>query len=278
REVEEHLDLDAATSRTLVLPRLIPAGARPFQRLDGLARTMQLLETVAAAEQTEMIGRKRGERAIVPAERLRPLLLALEVPADGAMKDRRAARRQLRAPQQVAFDLVLVAEHAERAPDLVDELRGVPGFALRQVVQSAVARHDQVMLTPGRQGANLREDRVQVAHPLFPSPGRPPSRLAAAGGPSTSQTANAVVDSSRASRAQNQDQRNSKLSTSRSPGWQQPSVGRSLAQDPYAAALDDEAPLGEELNRRRIYPVLDIENSTGQRLFGVVRRDHRRAL
>src|SRR5262249_5065041 len=130
--------------------------------------TMQLLETVAAAEQTEMIGRKRGERAIVPAERLRPLLLALEVPADGAMKDRRAARRQLRAPQQVAFDLVLVAEHAERAPDLVDELRGVPGFALRQVVQPAVARHGQVMLTPGRQGANLREDRVQVAHPCVP--------------------------------------------------------------------------------------------------------------
>src|SRR5262249_57203263 len=160
REVEEHLHLYAPTSRALIFARRIRAGARPFQRMDGVARTMQLLEAVAAAEQTEMIGRKRGERTIVPAERLRPLLLALEVPADGAMEDRRAARRQLRAPQQVAFDLVLVAEHAERAPDLVDELRGVPGFALRQVFQPTVARHDQVMLTPGRQAPNLTQ------HPL----------------------------------------------------------------------------------------------------------------
>src|SRR5262249_5901124 len=168
RQMEQDLDLHAAAAGALLRSGLVPAGARPGQRIDGLARPVQLLEAVAAPEETEMIGGKRGQGTVVPAQRLRPLLLALEVPTDGAVEDGGAARRQLRAAQQVAFDLVLVAEHAERTPDLVDELRGIPGFALRQVVEPAVARDDQMVLTPGREGANLGEDRVQLAHPCVP--------------------------------------------------------------------------------------------------------------
>jgi len=46
------------------------------------------------------------------------------------VEDRGAARRELGATKQVALDLLLVAEHPEGAPDLVEELGRVPGVAL----------------------------------------------------------------------------------------------------------------------------------------------------
>src|SRR5439155_8626871 len=103
--------------------RLLPDVSRPRERLHRLPGSMQLLEAVPAAEQAEMIGRERCERAIVPAERLGPLLLALKVPADRAVKDGGPTRRELGAAQQVALDLLLVAEHAEGPADLEEQLR-----------------------------------------------------------------------------------------------------------------------------------------------------------
>ena len=170
REVEEDLHLYAAPADALLGAGLLPHGARALERLDRFARAVQLLETVAAPEQTEMVGGEGDQRAIIPAQRLGPFLLALEVPADGAVKDRRASGRQLGAPQEVALHLVFVAEHAEGTPDLVEQIGGVPEVVLRGIVEAPVPGHDQVMLTAGRQEANLGEDRIRVAHPCVPSP------------------------------------------------------------------------------------------------------------
>src|SRR5262245_66505861 len=101
-----------------------------------------------------MVGRERAKGAIVPTQGLRPLLRALEVPADGAVEDGGTTGRQLGAAQQVALDLVLVAEHAEGTPDLVEQLGRVPEIVARGVVQAAVPRNDQMMLTAGGQDAN----------------------------------------------------------------------------------------------------------------------------
>src|SRR4030095_16362126 len=62
----------------------------------------QLLETVAAPEEAEVVGVKRAERTIVPAQRLRPLLLALEVPPGGKVGDRGAQDRPRRAPSSTS--------------------------------------------------------------------------------------------------------------------------------------------------------------------------------
>jgi len=58
----------------------------------------------------------------------------------------RAPRGELGAAQEVALDLLLVAEQAEGAADLVEELGRVPGLALGRVVDRAVARDDGVQL------------------------------------------------------------------------------------------------------------------------------------
>ena len=89
-----------------------------------------------------MIRGKRAERSIVPTERLGPFLLALEVPADRAVKDGGATGRKLGTAEEVALHLVLVAEHAEGAADLVQELGRVPGLVLGGVVEGAVAGND----------------------------------------------------------------------------------------------------------------------------------------
>src|SRR5262249_19322663 len=170
RQMEEHLDLHAAPADALVGPGLVPHRGRALERLDRFARPVQLLEAVAAPEQAEMICREGDERAVVPAQRLRPFLLALEVPADRTVEDRRPARRELRAPQQVALHLFLVSEHAEGTPDLVEQIGGAPEVILWRVVEAAVTGNDQLVLTAGRQEANLREDRIHLAHPCVPSP------------------------------------------------------------------------------------------------------------
>src|SRR5262245_27007475 len=169
REVEEHLHLHAAPALALLARRLVPDRACAGQRIDGLARPVELLEAVAASEEAEMIGGKGGERAIVPAERLRPFLLALEVPADGAVEHRGTTRRELGAAEKVALDLLLVPEHAERAADLVQQLRGVPGLPLRGVVDRAVARDDGLHVATVRERADLGEYLVDVDHAAPPS-------------------------------------------------------------------------------------------------------------
>ena len=137
-----------------------------------------------------MVGGEGEQRAIIPAQRLGPLLLALEVPADGAVEDRRAPGRQLGAAQEVAFDLVFVAEHAEGTPDLVEQIGGVPEVVLRGIVEAPVPGDDQVMLTAGRQEANLGEDRIRVAHPMCPlTAAGPPAVEHPAAGPSPHRTA-----------------------------------------------------------------------------------------
>src|SRR5437899_1568858 len=162
REVEEHLYLHAAAALPLLARRVLPDPARAAERLDRFARAVHLLEAVAAAEEAEVVGREGGEGAVVPAQRLRPLLLALEVPADGAVEHGRAPRGELGAAQEVALDLLLVAEQAEGAADLVEELGRVPGLALGRVVDRAVARDDGVQLAAVGERADLGEDGVDV--------------------------------------------------------------------------------------------------------------------
>ena len=145
REVKQHLHLDAAAALALLGRRLVPDLTRAAESVDRLPRTVQLLEAVAAAEEAQVIGREGREGAVVPAERLGPLLLALEVPADRAVKDGGAARGELGAPEQVPLDLLLVPEHAERAADLEEELGGVPRLFLGRIVECPVARDDGVM-------------------------------------------------------------------------------------------------------------------------------------
>src|SRR5262249_33504840 len=125
--MEQHLHLHAAAALSLLARRLVPDRASARQGLDRFPRSMKLLEAVAAPEEAEMVGGEGGEGAIVPAQRLRPLLLALEVPADRAVEHRGPARREFGTAQQVALDLVLVAEHAEGTSDLVEQLGRVPG-------------------------------------------------------------------------------------------------------------------------------------------------------
>src|SRR5262249_24101098 len=185
-EVEEDLDLHAAAAQLLLGSGVLPDRPGTSQRIHGLARTVELLQAIAAAKQAQVIGGKRRQRAIVPAQRFRPLLLALEIPPYGTVEDGRAAGRQLGAAKQVALDLVLVAEHAECTPDLVEQLAGVPEVVPREVVQASVPCNDQVMLTGGGQDANLGEDRVHVAHRCRPlSPAGPPAVAHPAAGPST---------------------------------------------------------------------------------------------
>src|SRR5262245_3265961 len=116
--MEQHLHLDAAAAQSLLRAGLLPDRTGTAERLHGLAGPMQLLQAVAAAEEAEMIRGERLEGAIVPAQRLRPLLLALEVPADRAVEDGGATRRQLGAAKEIALDLLLVAEHPEGLADL----------------------------------------------------------------------------------------------------------------------------------------------------------------
>src|SRR5262249_22914577 len=62
-------------------------------------------------------------------------------------------------------------------------------------------------------------------------------------------------------------QRNPKLSTGHSsPLGQQAGRRRALACDPHVPAINREAALGEELNRRRIELVLEREDPAGERL------------
>src|SRR5262245_722580 len=157
--MEEHLHLDASPAHALLGPRLVPYHPGALQRLDRLARPVQLLQAVAAPEQAEVIGVEGGEGTIVPAQRLRPLLLALEVPTDRTVKHGGTAGRQLGTSEQVALDLVLVAEHAEGTSDLVQQFGRVPEIVARQVVQPAVSGNNQMVLTAGGQDANPVEDR-----------------------------------------------------------------------------------------------------------------------
>jgi hypothetical protein len=163
-EVEQHLDLDPAAADPLLGAGLLPDVARPGQRLDGFARAVELLEAIAPAEQAQVVGRERLERPVVPAERLRPLLLPLEVPADGAVEDGRPARRQVGAAEQVPLDLVLVSEDAEGATDLVEEVRGVPGVVGLGVVEVAVAGHDRMMVSTAGQRTDVGEHPIDVPH------------------------------------------------------------------------------------------------------------------
>src|SRR5439155_1676969 len=109
-----------------------------------------------------VVGGEGGEGAVVPAQRLGPLLLALEVPADGAVEHGRAPRGELGAAQEVALDLLFVAEHAEGAADLVEELGRVPGVALGRIVDRAVARDDGVQVAAVGERADLGQDGVDV--------------------------------------------------------------------------------------------------------------------
>src|SRR2546427_8240119 len=144
--MEEHLHLHAAPALSLLARRLLPDLTGTPERVARLARAMELFQTVPAAEQAEMIGGKRSERAVIPAQCLGPLLLALEVPTDGAVEHRRPARSELGAAQQISLDLVLVPEHPERPTDLVQQLGRVPGLALGRVVEAAVSGHDRLQV------------------------------------------------------------------------------------------------------------------------------------
>src|SRR5262245_51341440 len=115
--MEEDLDLHAPSPMALLRRGFVPDRARARQCFDGFARAMQLLEAVATSEEAEVVGREGHERAIVPAQRLRPLLLALEEPTDRAVKDGGAPWRELRTTLEIPFELVLVAEHPERPAD-----------------------------------------------------------------------------------------------------------------------------------------------------------------
>src|SRR5213078_351443 len=168
REVEQHLHLHAAAALALLARRVLPDLARAAQGLDRVVRAVHLLEAVAAAKEAEVVGREGREGEVVPAQRLRPLLLALEVPADGAVEHGGAPRRELGAAEEVALDLLLVAEHAEGAADLVEEFGRVPGLARRSVVDRAVARHDGVQLAAVGERADLGEDGGDVHQPPAP--------------------------------------------------------------------------------------------------------------
>src|SRR5262245_31464662 len=77
-EVEQDLDLHTTAPQALLRAGLIPDLSRAGEGLDRLAGAMQLLETVPPAEQAQVIGPERLQGAVVPAQRLRPLLLPLE--------------------------------------------------------------------------------------------------------------------------------------------------------------------------------------------------------
>src|SRR5438046_3036691 len=170
RKMEEHLHLHAAAALALLARRVLPDLARAAQGLDRVVRAVHLLEAVAAAEEAEVVGREGREGAVVPAQRLRPLLLALEVPADGAVEHGGAPRGELGAAEEVALDLLLVAEHAEGAADLVEELGRVPGLARRSVVDRAVARHDGVQLAAGGERAHRGAESGRVHQRPAPGP------------------------------------------------------------------------------------------------------------
>src|SRR5262249_55067709 len=157
-------NLDAPAALLLLARRVVPDVARAAEGFHALARSVQLRETVAAAEETEMISRKRAERSIVPAERLGPLLLALEVPANRAVKDGGAPGCQLGAAKEVALHLVLVAEHSEGATDFVEQLGRVPGLVLGGVVEGAVACDDRLMIPPIGERAHVGEYGEHIAH------------------------------------------------------------------------------------------------------------------
>src|SRR5207244_13219742 len=112
---------------------------------------------------------------------LGPFLPALEVPADGAMEDGRAARSELGTAEEISFDLLLVPEHPERPADLVEQLGRVPGLALGRVVEGAVTCHDRLQVAAGGERADLGEDRGDVHQPV-PLPCRAAER-ARPGGP-----------------------------------------------------------------------------------------------
>src|SRR5262245_15273288 len=99
--MEEDLYLYAPSAHALVGTGLLPHGASTRQGVDGFARPVQLFEAVASPEEAEVVGRERLQRPVVPAQRLGPFLLPLEVPADGAMEDRGAPRRELGAAQEI---------------------------------------------------------------------------------------------------------------------------------------------------------------------------------
>src|SRR4029077_13988238 len=70
REVEEDLHLDPPPALALLARGIVPDGAGARERLDRLPGPVQLLQAVAAPEETEMIGREGGEGTVVPAQRL----------------------------------------------------------------------------------------------------------------------------------------------------------------------------------------------------------------
>jgi hypothetical protein len=80
------------------------------------------------------------------------------------VEDGRPARRQVGAAEQVPLDLVLVAEDAESATDLVEEIRGAPGVVGLGVVEVPVARHDRMMISTAGQRTDVGEHLVDVPH------------------------------------------------------------------------------------------------------------------
>src|SRR5262249_31509420 len=164
----EHLDLDASSALALLRRGLVPDDTRAGQGFDGFARAMQLLEAVAAAEETEVVGGEGEQRAIIPAQRLGPLLLPLEEPSDRAVEDRGAPRRELSAALEVPLELVLVAEHPERPADLEEQLRALPRVVLREVVDRSVALDDRLMVTPISECPHFPENLAYVPHPAVP--------------------------------------------------------------------------------------------------------------
>ena len=80
------------------------------------------------------------------------------------MKDGGPTRRELGAAQQVALDLLLVAEHAEGPADLEEQLRGVPRFFLWRVVEPAVAGDDCVVRATIGERPDIGEDGRDVRH------------------------------------------------------------------------------------------------------------------
>src|SRR5262245_15594138 len=166
--MEQDLDLHAPAALALLRRRLLPDGPGTAERFRGFPGPVELLEAVTPAEEAEVIGRERGEGAVVPAQRLRPLLLPLEVPADGAVEDGRTPGGELGTTEEVALHLLLVAEHAEGPPDLVEQVGRVPGLPLRRVVERAVAGDDGVVGASFGEGADVGEDRAYVVHGAVP--------------------------------------------------------------------------------------------------------------
>ena len=162
--MEQHLDLHPSAALLLLARGVVPDLARPAEGFHALARPVQFRQAVPPPEEAEMVGREGAERSIVPAQCLGPLLLPLEVPADRAMKDGGAPRRQLGAAEEIALDLVLVAEHPEGPADLVEQLGRIPGLVFGRIIEGAVARNDRVMLAPIGERADLSQDADHVAH------------------------------------------------------------------------------------------------------------------